>query len=260
MNDVSHETPGIGDNFPPSDEDIKFTKLDTRSVEIIATVNKWAKERQVIETPEQSVMCHDLTTMIKEHARDVEAARNTFKKPHSDAAKAVDTRFRVLHYKDKKTGSLDVCLNLLKPLTTAWLKKLEADQLEETRKAEEKAETARLAEVEANRKAEASKAGWGDGKAVEDAVTATQATKTTQQAVKTATRISKAPVNVSGTAGRATGLRTTKSAVIVNQGELYQHFCNNPRVIEVLQSLANIQARSAGAESVPGCTIKTDRT
>lgn len=150
-----------------------------------------------------------------------ESERKAEKQPHMDAAAAVDTRWKPVLAKIEEAGGK------LKNAITIWLLKEEqrrrAEALEEARRQEE----ARKAAAEANLPPP-----------------------------------EPAPVPVverpkAGTTGRATALRTHKSAVITDYAKALAHFAEAMEVREVIQQLADRAARVDVA--TPGCEIKIDR-
>lgn len=65
------------------------------------------------------------------------------------------------------------------------------------------------------------------------------------------------PIRVGGQLGRATGLRTVKTAQIEDLEQVFHHFKENDKVVKVLQTLAN-QAIRSGLD-VPGAKLKEEK-
>ena len=150
-----------------------------------------------------------------------EGERKEAKQPHMDAAAAVDARFKPVLAIIEEAGAK------LKTAITAWLLK------EEQRRREE-------AIAEARRQEEAAKA-----------AAAANLPPPEPQPLPEVERPK------AGTAGRATALRTYKSAVITDYAAALAHFANHDEVKAVVQALADRAARADIA--APGCEIKTDR-
>lgn len=150
-----------------------------------------------------------------------EDQRKTAKQPHMDAAKAVDDRFKPILAKIEDAGSK------VKKAITAWLLK-----------EEERIRREALAKM----------------KAEEDARRAAVAKGEPEPAPAPLPEIERPKA---GTTGRATALRTYKSAIITNYAQALAHFAENKEVRELIQTLADRCARADIA--VPGCEIKEEK-
>lgn len=151
-----------------------------------------------------------------------EQERKDKKQPHMDAAKAVDEAYKPILTRIEDAGSK------IKKAITAWLLKEESRRRAEALEQMKKDEEARKAAAAANQPAPAP------------------------------TPLPEVERPKAGTTGRATALRTHKSAVITDYAAALQHFAETAEVREVIQTLANRAAR-AGVP-VPGCDIKEERT
>ena len=151
-----------------------------------------------------------------------EQERKDKKQPHMDAAKAVDESYKPILSKIEDAGGK------IKKAITAWLLREEsrrrAEALEQMRKDEE----ARKAAAAAN------------------------------QPIPEPAPIVEVERPKAGTTGRATALRTHKSAIITDYRAALNHFAETAEVKEAVQALANRAAR-AGVP-VPGCDIKEERS
>lgn len=151
-----------------------------------------------------------------------EQERKDKKQPHLDAGKAVDDAYKPILSKIEDAGGK------IKRAITAWLLK-----------------------EEARRKAEALAQMKSDEEARKAAVAANEPPPEPMP-------IPEVERPKAGTAGRATALRTYKSAVITDYAAALNHFGDTPEVKEAVQALANRAAR-AGVP-VPGCEIKEERS
>lgn len=230
-------TPGLGHNNPPSEFQAAFDTVKGRVEKIAEVGNRWLTERPEITDADMAGKCTDFIAQVNAALKDVEAARRAEKKPHEDAAKAVDARFRPLG------DLLGKIKEMLQPRLTAWLRK------EQDRIAAEKAEAerkAREAQQEAERKArEAEEAAQKPGAdALGAAIAAEEAKKrAAEEAKSAATPIRAQAKGDYGT--RAASLRTYYSAQIVDVMKALRAFKDHPDVVAALQKAANEAAREA---------------
>lgn len=151
-----------------------------------------------------------------------EQERKDKKQPHMDAAKAVDEAYKPVLSKIEEAG------NKIKKAITAWLLKEEARRRAEALEQMKRDEEARKAAAAAN------------------------------QPTPQYTPVHEVERPKAGTTGRATALRTYKSAVITDYSAVLNYFGQTAEVKELIQSLANRAAR-AGIP-VPGCEVKEERS
>jgi hypothetical protein len=120
---------------------------------------------------------------------------------------------------------------------------------ESNRLAAEKAEKERIAREaleQAKREAEAAVA----RNDISGQVDSELALKDAEKAAKAAAKPAKAQSSSATGAGRSMALRTVASARITNARQVFMHFQDNPRLMDVLQSLADAEIRAGRA--VPG--------
>ncbi len=151
-----------------------------------------------------------------------EQERKDKKQPHMDAAKAVDEAYKPILSKIEDAGIK------IKKAITAWLLKEEARRRAEALEQMKRDEESRKAAAAAN------------------------------QPAPEPAPVPEVERPKAGTTGRATALRTYKSAVITDYAAALNHFADTAEVKEVIQSLANRAAR-AGVP-VPGCEVKEERS
>lgn len=201
----------------------------------------WADLKQ-IGSEAQAERLNDFITGASRLEKAVDAARVEAKEPWKQRGEAVDAAFNPLRAK------LDKVALAMKPLKADWLKR------EKDRKEREAAEKKRLADeaLEAARKLKAEAEARND---FSGAAEAEALEKAAQKDVKKADKPVRVSVGSATGAGRASGLRTVWHAEITNIRAVFMHFQDNPRVVEVLQSLADAEAR--GGREVPGAIRKS---
>jgi hypothetical protein len=199
-----------------------------------------------ITTQGQADEIGKLLDMIRTAKKDADNERAAEKKPHDDAAKAVQTKWKPL------IDRCDIATDTAKKALIPWLEHLEAEQRAAAAKAREDAEAARLAALEAERAATAS----AD---LEAAERANAARKEADVAQKQANRAEKAKAHAAG-GSRAIGLRSYWIAEITDRRELLAHYMRTRATdLEVwLQDQAQKDV-NAGIRAIPGVLVKEDR-
>lgn len=183
---------------------------------------------------------------IRTAAKDADKARAEEKKPHDDAGKAVQARWKPLL--DRAEMAVDACKKALAP----WLQR----KAEEQRQAAEKAR--QEAEEKAKAAAEAARATTLDDLAGREATEALVADAKAAEA--DARRAEKARPQATGGA-RAATLRTTYRPELVNASEALKHFVKTrPEEIKAcLQRLAEVDVRN-GQRTLPGFVVHEEAT
>ena len=178
-------------------------------------------------------------------SKDADKARATEKKPHDDAAKAVQEKWKPLIAKCELAA--DVAKKALAPFLAAEQAKREAEATEARRIADEAAAAARKAMQEA---AEADLAKRAEAEAL---------LAEAEKADKAANKAGKERASVGGGA-RAVTLRTVWSAEIVDRRTaLNAYLKTNPDAfVDVIQSLANHEARH-GPRTTPGINFQSEQ-
>lgn len=188
-----------GGNAPPPFEAHRLNIDDLRESALAFLDGK------EVTTPEEAEAVDTLIKMARSARDEADKQRAAEKKPHDDAAKAVQAQWKPLV--DSAQRIIDVCLEKI----ASW-RKAEAERKEaEAARLRSEAETERQAEVDATRAA----AGNLEARAQAD-----QQAVAAQEADKLATRAEKA-------AGKGNGLRTVRSLSITNPhalaGWLWKH-------------------------------------
>ena len=232
----------VGHNQPPPHEEFR-DRIDR----LLNVANRWLKERPVILDEDMAAKCIDFLDQIAQEAKAVEEQRRTEKKPHDEAGRAVDGKYKPL------VALLDTAKAMLKPRLTVWLNAKELRRQAAIREAEAEAYAAIQ---EATRlKAEAEK-----GASVQAAVAAEEAAKAADAAVKQADTIAESRAQVRGDySTRARSLRGTWKAKIVNLDEAIRFYRNSVDLFECIEKRANQDARG-GARIIPGCEVFEEKS
>lgn len=187
-----------------------------------------------------------LLDLIRTAGKDADRARADEKKPHDDAGKAVQAKWKPLL--DRAELAVDTCKKVLAP----WLAKKESEARAAAEGARKEAEAKAAAAAEAMRQTN-----------VNDLAAREQAealVKDAKKADAAANRAEKVRPQASG-GGRATTLRTTYRAELTDARAALAHYCKvQPDAIKAnLLTLADADVR-AGRRALPGFTIHEDRT
>lgn len=220
----------IGGNNPPS----PFAEVATKIADLYGEAKLWADGE-----PITSAEMHDAVTKLYDGLHDAGRVAEELRKaevaPINEAKDAVQAKFKPLS-DDVTRGKA-----ALNTMLAAW----------RSRVAAEKAETARLARIEAEEKlalaTAAIRASAGNLEAREDAEALLKESKKLNAA---ANRVEKAPA----------GLRSVWT-VAVNDEELALNwaYVHNPaRFTELVVDLAN-EAVRAGARAIPGCVVSEEK-
>lgn len=221
-----------GANMPP--EMVIFGEIDAFYDE----AKNWASDGFKIESQGQADQVDELDKALLKLGQEADALRVEEKRPHDEAAQAVQDKYNP--YVQKGKGKVDVARSTLKQLLTAW-------RVEQQRIAEEKARKARE-EAEAERRAaeEAMRASSGDLEAREQAEQQLESAKLSEKFAKKADKA----------ATTGTGLRAKWVPEMVDQtAAMRAMWKRDPQpFIELTQSLAE-QAVRSGARQIEGFNI-----
>lgn len=232
-----------GNNMPPSDP------LKTRTEELVKAANQWAGTE--ISDQDNADALSAFVDQLRAAEKDVEKRRKDEKKPHDDAAKAVDAEWNPL--KDllaKAKGAVS-------PRLTAWLQKLEQDRQEKIRRDREEAD--RLAKAAADAAAKAAAEASASGDVIGSSVAADAAAKAAEEAQKLLAKAEKAPVNMQSSLGaRTKSLRTYWHGRVTSHMQALAFFKSHPKVIALIEELAE-QAAGKDAEPVPGVEFYSEQ-
>lgn len=187
-----------------------------------------------------------LMDQLRTAKKDADAARAEEKRPHDEAAKEVQAKWKPL------IDKADLAVSTCKTALTPWLQKLEAERLARAEQARQEAERKAREAQEAARAAQAS-ADLAERERAE--ALAKEAT----QAGKAATKAEKATASTASGA-RAVSLRSYWSAEITDLKEACRHFwAANPEAFRALiQQLADTDVRN-GKRQIPGVVAVEER-
>jgi hypothetical protein len=181
---------------------------------------------------------------LRKASKDADSARTVEKKPHDDAAKVVQKRWKPLL--DRCDVAAQVCKDALRP----YLQRQEAEKREAERVAREEADLLREEAQTAMRAADAT-----DLEAREAAEAAVTAAKRAEAA---ATKAEADRAQAKGGA-RATTLRTVWRAELTDIREACRHYwAANPAAFGPLMRQLAEQDVRAGKRQVPGFAITED--
>lgn len=198
-----------------------------------------------ITTEAQAEDISRLLNMVRKAANDADDARKAEKKPHDDAAKAVQEKWRPL------LAQCDLAATTAKNALTPWQLKLEAEARAVAEAAAEEAKRQAEAAAQASQQARPDDlAGQTTARALQENAAA---------ALKVAQRLAKQKVQTKG-GERATSLRSVWTPVLTDSVAALRHY--RERQPDELKSWLLEQAERdvrAGARSIPGFTIDEAR-
>lgn len=233
----------MGHNNPPS-EDTR-SPAQKRVDDLMAAANTWLSTVTEITDAETAKACDDFLQQVKDEAAALETERKAFNKPLEDQVKTNNDSFRPL------TALLAKAKDLLTPLKTKWLKR-EQDRIAAEKKAAEDEALRKLQAAEDARRAAAT--------SVQAAVQADEAQRAADTAMVAFEAVSKAKAQVKGDwVPRSSGLRTYWSAVVIDQRKAVNHYVDHPKMVVLVQELANADAREMKDKlDIPGVQPKSE--
>lgn len=230
-NDEFNPLAVAGHNAPP--EVAIFQEID----DLYDEARNWA-DGEPITSQEVADAITTLRESIHECGKKADALRIEEKKPHDDAAKAVQEKYNP--YVQPKKGRVDLAKSALDALLTPWRTRVAAEKAAEAARIAAEAEAARLAAQEAM---QTSAGNLAEREAAEELLADAKALE------KTARRSEKA-------ATTGLGLRTTWVAVLENE-EVAMDWCwerARSEVLAVAQRNADEVVRG-GLRKVPGFRV-----
>jgi hypothetical protein len=241
MADDANPRAVIGANFPPVDP---FDAFCAHFGDLRTEAGNWL-DGSAIETQAQADEVSRLMDHFRQSAKDADKARAEEKRPHDEAAKAVQAKWKPLL--ETAELAIDACKKTLAP----WLQRLET----------EKRAAAEAARVEAEEKAAAAAAAMRaasptDIGAREAAEALTDQAKRAQMA---ANRAEKDRAHASG-GNRATTLRSHFSAVLTDpKAALLHYVAQRPDDIKACLCDLARQDVAGGKRTIPGFTVAEER-
>lgn len=227
-------------NMPP----IERAKQEIE--DLLVEAENWF-DGTVIETQEQADQVARLLDAARKTRARFDAERKAEKKPHDDAAKAVDAAWKPILANCDRVGEC------AKRASTDWLIKLEKE------KRAREAELARIAEEKAaaaRRLAEKNDGSFAVTMARDEAI------DEAKRAAAIAAHAAHDKANAKGEGmGRAIGLRTTYRAEIVDRRELLKHIIQTaPHELEAWTLAWAQRAVRDGKRSIPGVVVHEERS
>lgn len=232
MNDML--MPGLGHNHPPGP--VVPPDLLAKVEDFSTTAGLWLDVKE-ISTQEQAEKCTDFLGGAKTLWNQIDAARKEQKKPHDDAAKAVQDVFR------KPLDTIDFAIKRVGQIQTLWLKAEKAR--EQDRKRQEQL-AARKAQEDADRLAR-------EAEARNDVAGIAEAEAARKEADKAAKAAEKPAAVRAGSAtggARTVSLRTTYRCEVEHRGPALAHFRDHAEVIALIERLASAEVRAQQGEKV----------
>lgn len=229
---------GIGGNAPPPFEAFSMALDD-----IYSEAGNFL-DGAAIENQGQADAVGVILSSVKKIRKDADAARAEEKRPHMDAAKAVDTQWRPL------LDRCDTIETAAKAPLTAYLNKLAERQREVERIAREEAARKAQEAIQAERESRGNLAAVEGVKALQRAADA---------AAKDAAKAGKVKPHVAG-ADRAIGMRTYWTGTITDRRELLKWIMHSDAA--ALSAFMDEYVRKAVADGtrwLPGVTIEQER-
>lgn len=217
----------LSNNPPP------FEAFSLHVEELFATVSD-TTAGAAVETDEQEATLDGLLDDLRKVRKDADAERTAEKKPHDDAAAAVQAKWKPLL--KRCDMAVDEIKRLLTPYRTAK-QKAKDDAAQKAREAAQKAQ-------------EEAQAAFQQSDDLEGRFAAEEALKQAKKLTAVANKIDRAP----------TGLRTRWVAELDNPTAALKHFMATQP--EALKAWLLAQAQrdvNAGARVIPGFAIKEER-
>ena len=247
-----------GHNLPP-ETDATFDQLSARTSALVENANRWIEERPELGNEAEAEKAGDFLDQLRKQSREIEAERKARKKPHSEAATAVDSKYNPLK------RPVEIAGKFIKEKLTVWLEKQDAIKEEERRAAEA---VARKAQEEADRAAQEA----AEKVSVENVVAAEDAQKRAEDAQRAERRTQAGPKVASAYGGRSKSLRTRTVVEIEDAtkipAKVLRRLCARVYVTEALQRAVreDVSAYSEKTEdggrasTVPGIIIREERS
>jgi hypothetical protein len=231
----------IGHNNPPADP---FDGFAAHINDLFDEAKNFL-DGEGVQSQGQADAVAALLDQLRKAGKDADAARAAEKKPHDDAAKAVQAKWKPLLEK------ADLAVTTAKRALAPWLMKLE----EEKRAAAEKARLE--AEEKARAAAEAMRAAQDDDLAAREAAEALVADA--KKAEGAAHRAEADKAHAKG-GDRAATLRSYFSPVLVDPKAALVHYVSvNPEAVKgFLLTLAKADV-AAGKRQIPGFDVQEER-
>lgn len=228
----------IGANNPPPDSPFEIAAKEI--TDLYDEASMWC-DGAPVTSQDQADGLSNLLNMIRAARKRADEARVAEKRPHDEAAAAVQVRYRPI------LGNADLAADACKKALAPWLAKVEAEAEDAAEKARSEAEHTRQLAAEAFQSSD-----------VTNLADRARAEALLVEA-KRAERQAKRAENVkpqAGHFGRAVSLRRSYQAAMVSERDALAHYWRTDRVsvVNALQALADQDVR-AGVRTIPGFRI-----
>lgn len=233
------EAAGIGHNNPPDPFKDMVKEID----DLYGEAKQWL-DGEDLTTDGQADTIGDMVAMFRTLKATHTKLKDIEKRPHLDANSAIEKV-----YKPELTKITRAIDNLL-PVLTKWNQKKEAEQ---------KAEAERLrilAEEEAAAAQEELQSSTGNLEAREQAETRVEQSDTLTQEAKKA---GKEKTQSGGNYGRKIGMKTIWHTTLIDINDAFVELGDDPRVAEVLITIAKEKVRVNKVCEIKGFEIKDER-
>jgi hypothetical protein len=197
-----------------------------------------------ISNEQQADAVSSLLNRLRRVSKDADEARKAEKKPHDEAAKAVQQKWTPI------ISKAELAASTAKQALAPWLQKIEADNRAKAEAAQAEADRIAAIALEARQKAA------GNLEAAEDAE---RLLKVATAAQKDAVRAGKAKAHATG-GERAIGLRSVWTPTLTDSCAALRHY-REQQPTELKQWLVEQAERDvrAGARSIPGFDVTEAR-
>lgn len=241
MDALINDRAGIGGNNPPPFDPDKLADLSQTVDEFMRASTDIRAKHNPIQSDAEAQLLTDHIGGLRGLAKKVDAARVDAKKPHDEAAKAVQFVFAPLLDRIKRATEAMLAMQ------SEWLTRKAAEAAQIKAEEQRRADEARAEAERAAREAAAS----GD---LDAEVEAERKVKEAAELSKQAAKETKVNAGSATGAGRTVALVEVREAEIVKVSQLFLHFRDHPKVAEVLLSLANAALRSKDwdGQDIPG--------
>ena len=200
----------------------------------------WASDGFVIESAEQADQVDELDKALLKAGQEADALRVEEKRPHDEAAQAVQDKYNP--YVQKGKGKVDVARSTLKALLTAWRTEQQRKKDAEARRIREEAEEAERLAQQAFQQSN-----------VADLAEREEAERIAQRAADLAKQANKA----TKAANTGTGLRTSWVPKLTDRNAAIKHYwAKDPDAFgRLVLDMAVTEVRQ-GVRSIPGFEIE----
>lgn len=247
---VSPDAP-IAENLPPKTHNQDAFNIDKeRADELVKNCNLWMNEVKEISDDAQAGRAADFKKQLRAAKTQAEKDRVETNEPLNMELKANSARYNGLK------SFLEVSMSKIDELLLPHLKRKEAAKFEAEKQAKIEVQSK---EREAAALIEAAKE--SDGDVVETGVAAIEAVSEAEKAAAALKKLQNSKTQVKGTqSDKATGLRTTYFAVVINIDEAFNYYKDEHKseIIKMLEKFASQDARG-GRRRIPGFDIQSQQ-